>query len=55
MSKLTSVSLVAFSVICHIVSYLTLVSNLDVAPDPNQFVASPSVRYINSGCCLWTP
>ena len=27
MSKLTSVSTIAFSVICHIVSYLTLVSN----------------------------
>ncbi len=45
----------------HIVSYLTQVSDLDLASDPEQFVASPPVRYINSGCCvnfsmcLWTP
>ncbi len=35
-----------------IVSYLTQVSNVDLAPDPDQFVASPPVRYINSGCCV---
>ncbi len=45
----------------HIVSYLTQVSDLDLAPDLDQFVASPPLRYINSGCCvnfsmcLWTP
>ncbi len=35
-----------------VVSYLTQVSDLDLAPDPEQFVASPPVRYINSGCCV---
>ena len=46
---------------CVIVSYLTQVSDLDLAPNLDQFVASPPVRYINSGCCvnfsmcLWTP
>ncbi len=35
-----------------IVSYLTQVSDLDLAPDTEQFVASPPVRYINSGCCV---
>ncbi len=34
-----------------IVNYLTQVSDLDLAPDPDQFVASPPVRYM----CLWTP
>ena len=27
--------------------YLTLVSDLELAPDTDQFVASPPVRYIN--------
>ena len=36
----------------NLVSYLTQVSDLDLAPDPDQFVASPPVRYINSGCCV---
>ncbi len=35
-----------------LVTYLTQVSDLDLAPDPEQFVASPPVRYINSGCCV---
>ncbi len=30
-----------------LVSYLTLLSDLDLVPDTDQFVASPSVRYIN--------
>ncbi len=30
----------------HLVSYLTQVSDLDLAPDPGQFVASPPVRLI---------
>ncbi len=38
--------------IVHVVSYLTQVSDLDLAPDPEQFVASPPVRYIDSGCCV---
>ncbi len=43
-----------------LVSYLTLVSDLDLAPNTDQFVASPPVRYISSGCCVkeipkWTP
>ena len=39
-------------VICHLVSYLTPVSDLDLAPPTDQFVASPPVRYINPGCCV---
>ena len=31
----------------HLVGYLTLVSDLDLAPDTDQFVASPPVRYMN--------
>ncbi len=30
----------------NIVSYLTQVSDLDLAPDPEQFVASTPVRFI---------
>ena len=36
----------ACDMIKTIVSYLTQVSDLDLAPDPDQFVASPPVRYI---------
>ena len=36
----------------HLVSYLTQISDLDLAPDTEQFVASPPVRYINCGCCV---
>ncbi len=35
-----------------IVSYLTLVSDLDLASNTDQVVASPPVRYINPGCCV---
>ncbi len=35
-----------------IVSYPTQVSDLDLAPNTDQFVASPPVKYINSGCCV---
>ena len=34
----------------EIVSYLTPLSDLDLAPETDQFVASPPVRYINPGC-----
>ncbi len=40
------------SQLVQLVRYLTQVSDLDLAPDPEQFVASPPVRYINSGCCV---
>ena len=32
-----------------IVSYLTPLSDLDLAPDTDQFVAFPPIRYINPG------
>ena len=35
-----------------IVSYLTPVSDLDLASPTDQFVASSPVRYINPGCCV---
>ena len=35
-----------------IVSYLTPVSDLDLAPPTDQFVASLPVRYTNPGCCV---
>ena len=35
-----------------LVCYLTLVSDLDLAPPTDQFVASPPVRYINPGYCV---
>ncbi len=36
----------------HIVGYLTLDSDLDLAPGTDQFVAFPPVKYINSRCCV---
>ncbi len=38
--------------IVTLVNYLTQVSDLDLAPDSDQFMASPTVRYINSGSCV---
>ena len=38
--------------IAWIVSYLTLVSDLDLAPLLDQFVAFPPGWYINPGCCV---
>ncbi len=35
-----------------LVSYLTMVSDLDLAFPTDQFMASPPVRYINPGCCV---
>ena len=35
-----------------LVSYLTPVSDLDLIPDTDQFMASPPIRYINPGCCV---
>ena len=38
--------------IIWMVSYLTPVSDLYLAPPTEQFVASPPVRYINPVCCV---
>ncbi len=41
----------------YIVGYLTLVSDRDLAPGTNQFVASPPISFFDTsflGMCLWT-